>query len=44
MFGKARSWNDVSIYVNLIDIIICPDIRIISKKNLAWSDSASAVR
>ena len=40
----ARSWNYVSIRVNLIDIIICPDIRIISKKNLAWSDSASAVR
>ena len=34
----------VSIRVNLIDIIICPDIRIISKKNLGWSDSAPAVR
>ena len=29
--------------VNLIDIIICPDMRIIFKKNLGWSDSAPAV-
>ena len=36
--------QNCEILVIMIDIIICFDIRIISEKNLGWSDSASTVR